>query len=234
MATTTELVNGPGALWLRAIDLWYGVVQGTYTAWTYSWTPDGDFRVFTITVTNPDTSTDDFILVDVLSGNSNQNTLTYLVNSPGFRNPLPVATPAVMPDTSDTWRSFRDGPIALRQSMFSNYCNASQDSYGHDNTGTRYGVTVYFYPFTWYRGLSVVSDCMTLLTGTLSADSSSGPPTDGVGGGTITAPPGGGGGGTPDLTPVVDAILSISDQEVDYQCNQTGDIWSIKSRVRTS
>lgn len=230
MATTTILLAGPGAVWLKAIDLWYGVVTGTYTAWTYAWTPDGDFRVFTITVTNPDTSTDDFVLVDILEGNGNDQTLTSFVASPGFRNPLPYALPETMPDSSDTWRAFRDGPIAFRQAMFGNYCDASMDTYGHDATGTRYGVYVTFFPFTYYRGLTVVSDCMTVMTGTMTADQASGPPSDGVGASTITAPAGAGGGST-DITPLIGPLQDIALRDVSYSFNNGATIFNCNGKV---
>jgi hypothetical protein len=186
--------------------------------------------VFTITVTNPDTSTDDFVLVDVLTGNSNDQTLTYLVSAPGFQNPLPEALPALMPDTTDSWRAFRDGPIAFRQAMFANYCNAAQDSYGHDATGTRYGVAVTFFPFTYYRGLTVVSDNMTVLTGTLTADTSDGPPTDGLGEGVPMAVSSGGGGGT-DITPLIAPLQDIALRDVSYSFNNGATIFNARGKV---
>jgi hypothetical protein len=231
VATHTILLAGPGPVWIYGMTLWLGVVDGTYTAWSQSFTPDGDFRVWTITVTNPDTSTDDYVLVDTLTGNSSSNTLSWLVSSPGFRQPPPVVVPDVMPDASDSWRAFRDSCVAWRVNMFTNYTGAGNDSFGHDATGSRYGVVVEFYPYVYYKNLDVVVDNMVLMHGTLSGDSASGPPTDGVGAGIPVAISAGGGGGSVDLGPLTEAVESIADKDVDFKVNEGGAVWSIYGRV---
>jgi len=233
VATVVELHPSIGSVWARGLFLWSLYATGVYIDWDHTFDGSGPCKAWDITVTNPDESEDTFTLVSLDLGVTDSTPVTWLASSPGFNATLNAAYPDILPDGSLATSAFSAMVWGWRQTIWSNVTGVTSDISSSDDSGARYGLISTFFKTNYVKNLVAVVDGTGIVHGTLGSQVYVGDPSDFIGQRPGAAAPGGAGGGSVDLSPVVEAINEISDQETNFQCNQTGDIWSIKSRVRT-
>lgn len=211
--------------------LWDGFASGTYTSWAYSLTSDSGFRAATITVGLSGGGTDVYTYIAMIEGSTGPVPITYLTQSPGWRSTLNKVYPNTLPSGATCAAAYRSGPWNLRENIWSTWAGATVQQPTDGEADTVWGVTTHAYWAAYSTGLALVVDATQVIHGTLTVDAMTAYPTDTVGATTPVAVVVGGGGGSVDLTPVVDAINSLAEKEVDWTANQGGSVWSVYSRV---
>jgi hypothetical protein len=216
------------------MTIWDQYAQGTYTAFSWAYTSGGPYRQWTITVTNPDTSTDTYLLVGLDCEVSARPPLPYIVGSPGFRSPPPRAYPFLLPDGNQARYQYRDGMWNLRKDIINRYGGSSISGEDEDQTSGSYDVDTHYWFGAYKRSDGmVIVDASGISYGTLDAGTTYAYPSDFVGSSMPVALSAGGGGAV-DLTPVVDALNDIALIDVDYTANNGATIFSMRGKVRTS
>jgi len=232
MADHITLVSGPGAVWLSCMALWDTFATGGFTSWAYARNNIDPFKGEKITVGLSGGGTDTYTFLDPTCRNGERQSLLYLVNAPGWRTPLtkvyanPLPSGASMPD------AYHDGPRNLRREMVSNWTGISPDGSANDVTDTELGITGQYYCDVYVDHLNVATDTYGVYFGTPTYDGMQGYPSDFVGGTTMVVPSAGGGGSV-DLAPVVAVLQDIATQDVNYQTNNGGAIWSARGKIVT-
>lgn len=232
MPAIVELHPGIGSVWARGLTLWDMMRTGEATDWSHAPNSDGPCKAWDITITLPDATDQVYTLVALDLDLANQLPPTYLASAPGFNATLNHAYPDTLPNELDTVTAFSSMLWAWRQQIWSNVAGVTSDIASQDDSGARYGLVSTFFKTNYVKNLVAVVDGTGIVHGDLGDQVYVADPSDFIGQRPGAAAPGGAGGGSVDLTPLVMAVQDISDQDVEYQANQTGPVWSIKARIR--
>lgn len=232
MSTTTTLVPTVGALWQLALSLWDQYATGVYTTWAGAYYSASGYRGVAITVGLPAGGTDIHRILALETDDGNTQTITSLANSPGWNATLSSVYPDTLPDSTSCVTSYHLGPVALRITIWNDFCNCTTGPQTADFAGPSFGVENAIWHFAISFGLSWVLDATGVMHGALTATSLEAYPTDYIAQRTPVAVVSGGGGGSIDLTPVVTALNDIATMDADYTANNGGAIWTMRGRVK--
>lgn len=228
-----------GSIWKRFVELWAGYVGNIAITLTtgVSTVTIGSDTLKCVVISFDDGATHDiYSLIDAEMLSTMQAPCAHVASCPGwYAMPPPVTYRTGDRVSIDDWDAYMDG---TRDSIWTVWCGATVGAPGSTQFSTpmTHGkVFLRYKPVN--KKFEVIMDysaCTVWDTTTPYVPE----PALGTEAGNRAQPVvivgGSSGGAAIDTSAIVEAIESVSDQEIDYQANQYGDVWSIKARVRAT